>query len=87
MPKTSKKARTTVTKKKTDKGLTTKGEVRTKGTALVLRSDFKGLSDGELQKSITHGLRKIAATQRRSRRTQEEIVRLRKESRALLEKL
>jgi predicted metallopeptidase len=87
MPKTSKKARTTVTKKKTGKGLTTKGEVRSKGALLVLRSDFKRLSDGELQKSITHGLRKIAATQRRSRRTHEEIVRLRKESRALLEKL
>ena len=56
------------------------------GTGYI-RMDARKLTEAELKRGVTTGLRRIAATQRRSRRTQEEIARLREESRALLEEL
>jgi hypothetical protein len=86
MPKTSEKKRAATPKKKTAKSLIPGYQLQFNRKSDA-RFDLQSHSDAELQKSITYGLRKIAATQKRSRRTQEEIVRLRKESRALLEKL
>lgn len=47
----------------------------------------KGLTRPEAEQMIQRGLRRVAATRRKSRRTLEEIARLREENRELLEKL
>jgi hypothetical protein len=47
----------------------------------------KGLTQPEAQQMIQRGLRRVAATRRKSRRTLEEIARLREENREVLEKL